>query len=53
MNNPQDTDTASELVETEPPKSEDFDLSDEALDRPAGEGELKAFSFSGGRLCTS
>ncbi len=38
MNNPQDTDTAIEQVASEAPESEDFDLSDEALDRPQGGG---------------
>ncbi len=33
-------DTAIEQVETEPPESADSDLSDEALDRPQGGGEL-------------
>ncbi len=36
MNIPQDTDTAIELVASEAPESADSDLSDEALDRPAG-----------------
>ncbi len=49
MNNPQDTDTAIEQVASEATESEDFDLSDEALDRPQGGGELLLtnFSFSG------
>ncbi len=34
MNDPQET--AIERVESEPPESADSDLSDEALDRPAG-----------------
>ena len=37
MNDPQDT--GIEEQKSEPPESQDFDLSDEALDRPGG-GEL-------------
>ncbi len=36
MHDPEDTDTAIEQVPSEAPESADSDLSDEALDRPAG-----------------
>ena len=48
MNNPQDTDTAIEQVAAEAPESEDFDLSDEALDRPLEGGVARA---SGTAVC--
>ncbi len=38
MNEPQDS--AIEQVESEPPESADSGLSDEALDRPHGGGEV-------------
>ncbi len=44
MNDPQET--AIERVESEPPESADSDLSDEALDRPHGGGELRPMRLS-------
>ena len=46
MNDPQDT--AIEQVESESPEWADSDVSDEALDRPLGGGEL---FMTVGRLC--
>ena len=46
MHEPEDT--AIEQVESEAPESEDFDLSDEALDRPHGGRNL---ATAGGAWC--